>query len=345
MTKLIASGAYAGDQLPSERELCEVLGASRTTIRRVLERLADQGIVARSTTGRARITAGHGDDAHPLRRIAFLAPAFASDGVLRWEAALRQSLAAHGANLHLAALRFTGWADPVIGEATVGCAGVFIQLGTEPPTPRALALLTKPGVAVASIETDLSALGIPSLNLYPARALETVLDALHAQGHRRIGWLNTQPADPIIQASSAAFSAWLKARGLEGPVVSQPVAPFEDPAPAARALMARCLDEHADVTAWLCSVVQCARGAIRAIHDRGWQAGREVSIATIDGERQEDLNVPSLACAARVDPVPHLAPFVEWILAGENRRWDGELFRTPAEPGFHDGESLGVPRR
>jgi hypothetical protein len=340
LTRLIASGAYAGDRLPAERELCQVLGASRTTVRRVLAQLADAGVLARSPTGRIRIQG----DSGPLQRIAFLAPAFASTGTQRWEAALRRRVAARDPAVHLAALRFTGWDDPLIGEAARGCVGMFLLAGAERPPARVLAELTRPGLAVASLESDLSAAGIPSLDLYPPTTVDVVLAALVAHGHRRIGWLNTQPACAIVRAKEAACRAWLAAQGLTGVFVSEPVVPFEDPAPAARSLMQRCLVAHPEVTVWLCSVVQCARGAIRAIHDRGWRAGHEVSVATIDGEQQEDLNVPSLACAAHVDPGLHLDPFLDWFLAGPERVWHGPRLRQPVAPEFHPGESLGRRR-
>jgi hypothetical protein len=63
-------------------------------------------------------------------------------------------------------------------------------------------------------------------------------------------------------------------------------------------------------------------------------------VATIDGEHQEDLNVPSLACAATIDPDPYLALCLNWMLAGEGRAWSGPLLVQPAKNGFHAGESL-----
>lgn len=338
LTRLIASGAYAGDRLPAERELCEVLGASRTTVRRVIARLADEGVVSRGDTGRVLIL--RGPQGGSLRRIAFVAPAFESAGIVRWEGALRRAAARRHPGLHIASLRFTGWEDPVLGEVKRGCDGVFLLPGAEPPPARMLELLAGPGAAVASLEADCSAAGMPSLRLYPGACVASVLDSIYAHGHRRIGWLNTQPECPITAGNQALCRAWMQARGIDGPIVSDPVVPFEDPAPRARAAMQRCLREHPAVTAWLCSVVHTARGAIRAIHDHGLVAGREVSVATIDGEFQEDLNVPSLACAAAVDPEPHLALCLAWMLAGDARRWNGPLLVQPASHGFHAGESL-----
>lgn len=338
LTRLIASGAYAGDRLPAERELCEVLGASRTTIRRVIARLEDEGVLCRGDTGRVLIR--RGPQGGSLRRIAFVAPAFESAGIVRWEGALRRAATLRHPGLHIASLRFTGWEDPVLGEVKRGCDGVFLISGTEPPPPRLLELLAGPGASLASLESDFSAAGIPSLRLYPTGSVATVLDHVFAHGHRRIGWLNTQPECPITLANQRTWQQWMQDHHCEGPLVSDPVVPFEDPTPRARSLMRRCLQEHPAVTVWLCSVIQSARGAIRAIHDQGLVAGREVSIATIDGEFQEDLNVPSLACAAAVDPEPHLALCLAWMLAGEARRWSGPLLVQPTSHGFHAGESL-----
>jgi hypothetical protein len=343
LTRLIAGGAYAGDRLPAERELCEVLGASRTTVRRVLTRLEAEGIVRRGDTGRVSIL--RGPEAGRMRRIAFVAPAFESAGTVRWEGALRRAATIRHPGLHIASLRFIGWEDPVLGDVKRGCDGVFLLPGAQPPPARLLDLLAGPGAAVTSLESDFSAAGIPSLRLYPDTSVETVLDHIFAHGHRHIGWFNTQPECPIILANQRTWQRWMHEHHCDGPLISDPVVPFQDPTPRARDLMRRCLQDHPDVTVWLCAVVQSARGAIRAIHDQGLVAGRDVSVATVDGEYQEDLNVPSLACAAAVDPEPHLALCLAWMLAGESRRWNGPLLVQPASHGFHAGESLArLPR-
>ncbi len=338
LTRLIAGGAYVGDRLPPERELGEVLGASRTTIRRVLARLETEGIVSRADNGRVQILRGGG--AGRMRRIAFVAPAFESAGTVRWESALRRVIAARHPQVQVASLRFISWEDPLFMEAKRGFEGVFILSGSQPTSVRALEVLTGAGAAVASLENDLSSSGIPSLCLYTPSCMQTVLDHIHAHGHRRIGWLNTQPENPVVLARQQAYQEWMRAHRCDGPLVSEPVVPFEDPTPRARDLMRRSMQRHPEVTAWLCSVVQSARGAIRAIHDRGQIAGRDLSVATIDGEHQEELNVPSLACAASVDPDPYLALCLAWMLAGEPRTWNGSLLVQPAKNGFHAGESL-----
>jgi hypothetical protein len=338
LTRLITSGAYAGDRLPAERELCEVLGASRTTIRRVIAKLEGEGIVRRGDTGRVEILGGA--EAGRLRRIAFLAPAFESAGTVRWEGALRRMVGVRHPGLHVASLRFVGWEDPILSEVKRGCEGVFILPGTQAAPQRVLELLAGPGAAVACLERDLSPVGIPSVQLYAQSCIAVVLDHIFAHGHRKIGWLNTQPECPVIDANRQAYHCWMQTHQCNGPLISEPVIPFEDPVPRARDLMRRCLQEHPDVTAWLCSVMQTARGAIRAIHDQGMIAGREVSVATIDGEQQEELNVPSLACIANLDPEPYLALCLDWMLTGHTRSWPGPLLIQPARYGFHAGESL-----
>ncbi len=48
LRQIIVDGLYRyGEQLPTERQLAEAFGASRTTIRRALERLAENGLVLR----------------------------------------------------------------------------------------------------------------------------------------------------------------------------------------------------------------------------------------------------------------------------------------------------------
>lgn len=340
LSELLASGSFAGGRLPPERELGEILGVSRSTVRKVLARLATDGVLTRGATGRAELVRSHA--AGGLRRIAFVAPAFASTGIAHWEDALRRVLARHP-GVHLASLRFRTWDEPLFRDAARGCDGIFLLPGGEAPGPRARQALLEPGMApVASLGIDLTGWGVPSLIPHPPGCVHRVLDHIHAQGHRRIGWLNTQPVCTATAARQQAWQVWMAAHGFDGPLVSEPVEPFRDPTPAAHALMGRCLERHPAVTAWLCSVIYTARGAIRAIHDRGLVAGRDISVATIDGELQEDYMVPSLACAAAVDPEPYLALCLAWMLARPQQAWQGPLLLQPAEHRVHPGESLGV---
>ncbi len=340
LARLIASGVYVAGRLPSERALEEILGVSRTTVRKVIAKLRQDELLSSSRRRAQDARAPRRTPGAP--RIAFIAPAFASAGVGRWEDGVRRCLAARHPRARLDSLRYRSRGDPLFREAARGFDGIFLLLGAEAADERLHAALVGPGLApVLSLEQDLTGWGIPTLDLFPAAGIATVLDRVHALGHRRIGCLNTQPEDAVVAARIAAWRAWLAARRCQGPLVSEPVAPFEDPLPRAHRLMQRCLDRHAGVTAWLCTVVQVARGAIRAIHDRGLVAGREVSIATLDGELQEDYLVPSLACVAPPDPVSCLGKALSWMLAGPRRSWRGPLRVQPRAQRFHPGESLG----
>jgi GntR family transcriptional regulator len=45
--KIVTGEIGTGDALPSERDLCEILGASRVTVRRAIETLIDEGLIVR----------------------------------------------------------------------------------------------------------------------------------------------------------------------------------------------------------------------------------------------------------------------------------------------------------
>lgn len=45
--RIFAGEIVTGDALPSERDLCEILGASRVTVRRAIETLIDEGLILR----------------------------------------------------------------------------------------------------------------------------------------------------------------------------------------------------------------------------------------------------------------------------------------------------------
>lgn len=340
LAHLITSGAYLG-ALPSERMLSDSLGVSRSTLRTALALLERDGVLVRSPTRRIRIARGVGGSGG-LRRIAFIAPAFPSPGTGRLEESLRRTLLGHDPGIHLASLRYRSIEEPLFRDAARSCDGLFLLLGSDGPDERLHDALVGPGQApVVCLEQDLSHWGIPSLTLHPAICVHQVLDQVEALGHTRIGCLNTQPADPVIQANLQAWQVWMAAHRASGPLENEPVISFEDPLPRAHALMHDCITRHPDVTAWLCLTSDVARGAIRAIHDAGMMAGREVSVCCIDGQGQEDYWVPSLACIASPDPEPYLAMGLRWMLAGAERAWHGPLHYSPIENRFHAGESLG----
>ncbi|MBA3937162.1 MAG: substrate-binding domain-containing protein [Planctomycetes bacterium] len=340
LAQLIASGAYLG-KLPAERTLSVSLGVSRSTLRKALSQLEMEGVLGHSGTRRAQIARALGG-AGGMRRIAFIAPAFPSPGTGRLEEALRRTLVGHEPEIHLASLRYRAHDEPLFREAARSCDGVFLLLGSDGADEQLRAALVGPELApVVCLEQDLSHWGIPSLTLFPPLCVHQVLDQVHALGHRRIGCLNTQPADPVVQANILAWQVWMATHGCAGPLVSEPVVPFEDPLPRAHALMHTCFAAHPGVTAWLCLTPDVARGAIRAIHDAGMTAGREVSVCCIDGQGQEGFLVPSLACIASPDPAPYFDVGLRWMLAGAARVWHGPLRFSPITSRFHAGESLG----
>lgn len=343
LAHLITSGAYVVGKLPSERDLSASLGVSRNTVRKALAQLADEGVLARAPRRRVQIARGRDGGA---RRIAFIAPAFASVGPARHEDSLRRVLADRHPDVHLASLRYRSTEEPLFREAARGFDGVFLLLGSEGPDERLRQALIGPDLApVMGLVQDLSAWGVPFIDLFPPVCVHVMLDRMHALGHRRIGCLNTQPIDPIIAGFARAWQVWMAAHGYSGPMVSEPVRPFEDPTPKAHALMRAALAQHDEVTAWLCLTPEVVRGAIRAVHDTGMVAGREIAVCGIDGQGLEDYLVPSLACIATPDPAPYFAMGLEWMLAGPQRVWHGPLRISPIENTFHPGESLGPVHR
>ena len=70
----------AGGRLPSERDLCEEFGVSRSTVRQALEQLARAGLLNK-IQGRGTFVAPHGPITQPLGRVTAFREALAAQGM------------------------------------------------------------------------------------------------------------------------------------------------------------------------------------------------------------------------------------------------------------------------
>ena len=71
----------AGGQLPSERDLSEQFGVSRSTVRQALEHLARAGLL-KKIQGRGTFVAAHGPITQPLGRVTAFREALAAQGMI-----------------------------------------------------------------------------------------------------------------------------------------------------------------------------------------------------------------------------------------------------------------------
>lgn len=339
--KRVRKGDYSLGGIPAERQLAEEVGVSYMTLRRALRELVDEGTLVRQPNG--RLAVGRLTQGGPLQ-LAFLAPTYNSPAIEQWLVAL-DSLARSRQGV-VRPILYMHWDDPVVQEALDAFDGVFLV-----PIPETLPAKVEERLRTARrlvvLDQDLSALGIPSVQLFPPVFVQRLLDHLSELGHRRIDCLAVHPtdpaADPVIQDRIGQWTVWRAAHGVEGHFHSAPVPLHTAPFDVARRALARSLEDGSfKATALFCPTAPAAMGALRALHDRGIRPGRDVSVCTVNGEGMGDVLTPSLTALESPDPTPYLTVCADWI-GSEGREWQGPLLLQPAEVPLVVRESTGAP--
>ena len=327
----IARGDYLSSPLPSERVLAEQEGLSYMTARKSVQVLIADGLLARAPGG--RLLVNQVGDLHVRHlQIACIVPSFPSLDVLNWRLAIDRVLAERQTTAKV--LAFTHWEDPQIRHALERCDGAFLYPIASDIPARLLDLLGSRRAVM--LDQDYTARGIPSICLTAESAIERILDHLVERGHRRIGCINLQPHDPCIRGRINGWRSGVERRGLRGMLIDQPVYIHTHPTAAARELATSCPLTDSAVFA---TTASAAVGINRGFHDRGLRVGADIALATLNGEGQAHMCVPSITCVAPVSPDRWLRQALLWMEEAVARPWTGPLLMEPAMPDIVIGES------
>jgi len=305
------------------------VGVSHNTARKAVQVLLDQGLLVRLENGRLAVRGS--DDSPALEpQIALLAPAWESNEVTRWQIALTRLCGRFGCSLRM--VYYGHWDDPQLLTSLEKFDGAFFmpvpETMPEHFLPKFLAI-QKPIVVLGR---DWSEHGVPSMRLYTPVLVQKLLDHLESLGHRKIDCFNVQPTDSINEAQIQQWNIWRAARQMEGELINQPVQAYTETLSAAYQVIDRRIREgKLNCTAILCIHERAASGAIRAMVDHGIRPGHDVAVCTIDDAGRAEYNVPSLTSLRSPDPAPYASVCLEWMLAGENRRWHGPLMVQPED--------------
>jgi DNA-binding LacI/PurR family transcriptional regulator len=332
-------GDYALRKLPSEMELAEETGVSRMTARRALTHLIEAGVLKRGANRRLEIaTPGGGGQVH---QIAFLMPPVISEDVQAWQWAAEQAVGSIGGVLR--PIVYTNWNDVLLSGALKGFDGIFLMQAGVPVPDAAITVLKNSPNPVVSLDLDLSERGIPSVWLFPEKAVWRLLDHLHALGHRRVACFHSCEMNEVFRQRIDYWLRWKAKRGLDGELFNRPgtTGSIDYGAVQAERVFGRLLDSgRLHDTALVCTNVWTALGANRAIQQRGLTAGRELSLCAINDEMLAPWVTPTLTALRMPDPSDMLERCVRWMADG-SRPWHGPRLLVPRKVPLFHGESTG----
>jgi hypothetical protein len=335
----IRRGDYPQGLLPGERVLATQSGVSHMTARKAVQLLIQQGVLSREANGRLTARPLGKRPAGDLQ-LAFLAPAHVSANIERFRVALER--VAQPFRARIRPVEFVHWDDPVIPETLRSFDGTFLApYGDRLPDRLQPHFTNDDHKPIVSFELDMTAWGIPSIELFPSAAIHRLLDHVAALGHERIDCLATQPENRMTEERIAQWQLWCSLQGKEGRLIREPVKPYDSALERAYRVMSRvCGRKSFDATAVLGVSVSEALGAMRALQERGLRVGRDVSVCAVNDEGLGRYLWPSLTCLEPPDPSPYMKICLAWMARG-GRDWPGPLRLQLTEIPLFEGESTG----
>lgn len=338
----IEHGDYLHNEIPAVRRLATKMNVSHIVARKAVESLIKDGLLVQQPNGRLMPrTRAHESSAAQLR-IAFLAPAFASGFTTIVRIAVEQVVAEVGGLMR--PVDYVHWNDQVIEEVLESFDGVVLLASTEPLPESTLRHLISAAAKVVTVDLDLTAHEIPCVSLFRATSIAKLIDHLAQLGHTEIDCFNTQPVCQEIRARIEAWRSGLTSRGLSGNLINEPVKTYDRNIVRAYNEMGRLLDEGFKLSrAVFFTNESAAKGAMRALSERGIKIGTEISICAIGDLSEARFLIPSLTSVEMPEATSLLRPCLKWM-EKPSAKWKGPLLLEAPEISCFIGESTGVPK-
>ncbi len=325
MRKRIEHGDYALKPIPSERKLASEFGVNYMTVRRGLNLLFEEGLLSRRKSGRV-VPAGTGRHTTRKSNIALLISAGDTRNSEKIRIELEKNISKRTTKLNLVLYRH--WDDPTLTDSLEAFDGIFLCPCASPINPRIVEKLSRHPTPLVVIDQDFSRFNIPSIRLFPPICTHQLLEHLKKLGHNRIGCLNTQVHNSEIMDRINQWRFWMEANECEGQLVDINSAPFEDTSKVGFETMTALLHDKGDKeTAWLCTTVRSAMGAMRAMLDHDIVPGKDIAICAINGEGIAEMLFPRLTAIEVADVSSYYKRCLKWMRTGGP--WSGPLHMEP----------------
>ena len=322
------------DGIPSERRFAIELGVSRTTIRAAIENMLKSGILAREPNGRLRV--GHSAREQSQRTLGLVVPNGGASEINLWRDGIMMAL--DGQPMTLRTVTYAHLADASIADALASFDGVFFVPQTRDIPQWLLAQLQNSSKRVVVLDQDASADGLPSVVIFPPESSRSLLDHLVELGHRRIDCIITQEDPDPSRGRAGYWQRYLAEKNLSGHLHALMIG---NPLQAGYQLIKDALaNGDALGTAFYCTSVWPAIGAMRALSEAGLEIGRDVSVCAVNDENLGRYLLKSLTALESPPRASCLRHPIDWML-GEEKEWTGPLLICPEEVPLFKGESSG----
>ncbi len=337
--KRIAHADHVASGIPSERQLAEEMGISRSTVRTAVQLLVEKGTLTRQENGRIEVATP--EDGFRRRTVAFIAPTGTSSDVDQWresvDGVINGVFADQSVTIRM--VSYGHWADPAIQEVLSGFDAAFLITPAEKIPAWLVNKIKDSSCRVVVLDQDESEDGLISVMLFPPAMEFQLLDYLYQLGHRNIDCLNTQEQGAIIQGRITVWQDYLKARGITGRLYTQEK---RNPIESAYRIVRDALEDgHQMASALFCTTGPAAMGAMRALHEVGLKIGSDVSVCAVNSEGMGRYMMPSLTALEAPPRALYLRRVSEWMLSDEE--WQGPLLIQPEGLLLFEGESTGAP--
>lgn len=333
----LRQGDYRVRSFPAARKLAEELGVSRQTVSKAVRQLVEEGHLVQMQNGRISLKSRLQT---AVKHLAIVTPSHPEPILIDLYNAIKAIVA--GKNWEVKAVHYTHWRDPGISDAIFGMDGVFFLPFAEDPPADVIRLL-KSASKIVVIERDLSAHGLPSLQILPPAFVGKLLNLSGCAARGSVACLNTQPMDAAIRARIDQWRLWTALHRVEGPLFNHPVKAPQSAADHAREVFCELLEggEVASVGSLFCTTTAAAFGAMRAMADFGLRPGVDLSICSADSGFGMAMNsIPSLTCLYNPPMAPYVRLCLDWI-AAPDQPWPGTLLMQPTDVPVFLGESTG----
>ena len=319
----IRHGDYLLKGMPSGRALAAEMGVSHTVVRGAVKTLVAKGLLTSLPNGRYKALLAPERDSRPQPRIGFLVPEYVSPFYGLCRSAVESVAREVGAYVRV--VDYIHWDDVVIDDALNSFDGVYVAPLAQDMPLACARRFAKAKCRVVMLEHDLTAYGIPCIDIFPIQGLPPLFAHLSENGRRRVGCFNVQPEDSVNKRRIGAWQTWMRERGQMGRLIDEPVPLYGRTITQARSVMDRVLQEGAlDCEALFVTTGEAARGVIRALCDHGIAVGRDIFVGSVDDDGDARHLTPSLT-ALELPDLPRLVrQTMAWMVYPE-REWVGEL--------------------